>query len=82
MSALTSSRPTVRIATVTVTAARTETSTFHAPTRRPATRAKSGSWATANSSADEPSATAMTTTARADVTARSPVSTVVIDPKR
>ena len=49
ISALTSSRPTTRIATVTVTAAVTAISRFSARTGSPVTRANSSSWLTANS---------------------------------
>ena len=70
------------MATVTVTAASTETSRLYARTRRPATRANSGSWATANRRGASPTATVMTTTARTVVITRSLVLTVAIEPKR
>ncbi len=54
ISALTSSSPTVRIATVTVTAAITAISRFSSWTRSPVTRANSSSWHTANNCGPQP----------------------------
>src|SRR6266540_3849654 len=82
ISALTSSSPTVRIATVTVTAAITAISTLSARTGNPATRANSSSWQTANSCGASPTAVASTATASTTTTHRSVPETVVSEPNR
>ena len=82
ISAETSSSPTVRIATVMLTAASTAMSRFHARTRRPATRAKSWSLATANSWGDSPTATTSTTAVSAPVNHTSEAVIALREPKR
>ena len=80
ISALTSSRPTARMATVTVTAVVTASSRFSARTGRPETRAYSSSWQTANSHGRSPQrdrqhaapSTAITTRSAADVVSSEP----------
>src|SRR5690606_13300052 len=80
--ALTSSSPTTRIDTVTVSAATTATATFSVRTGRPDARANSSSWLTENSAARRPRPTRRITTLSTTVSARSGGVTVEIDPKR
>ena len=78
----TSSSPTVRIATVMVTAASTAMRMLYACTGTPLTRACSSSWHTANSWGESPMASAMTRTPSPPTSHRSPSETVVIEPNR
>lgn len=82
MSALTSSRPTTRMATVTVTAAVTAISRFRARTGRPVTRANSSSWLTAKSCRRSPTVTRITKAARIPIAVMSSVETVESEPNR
>ncbi len=80
--ALTSSSPTTRIATVTVTAAVTATSRLRKRTGSPCTRATSSSWQTANSSRPNTATTPRTPSDSATITARSPGLTLDSEPNR
>jgi hypothetical protein len=66
--ALTSSRPTTLMATVTVTAAPTATSRLRKRTGKPETRATSSSWHTANSSRANTATVTSTVTESATMT--------------
>ncbi len=82
MSALTSSSPTTRMATVTVTAAVTAVSRFSARTGSPVTRANSSSWLTANSWRRRSSVTATTKAASRQIAVTSLSETVDSEPNR
>src|SRR5699024_2701604 len=82
INALTSSSPTVRMATATVTAASTAIITLSTRTGRPVTLANSSSWHTANNCGANPVASTSTTSARIATTQRSVPDTVTIEPKR
>ena len=82
ISALTSSRPTTRIAMVTVRAAMVATSIDSSRTGSPLARANSSSWLTANSAVRRPTPTPSTRTASATVHHRSAVDTVEMEPNR
>src|SRR5690606_12337965 len=82
MSALTSSSPTTRIATVTVSADTTATTTLSAHTGSPDATANSSSWLTLNSACRRPTPTASTTADRTTVSQRSASDTVEIEPNR
>lgn len=82
ISAETRSRPTTRIATVTVTAAVTAVSRFSARTGSPVTRANSSSWLTANSWRRSPTVTRTTKAASTQIAVTSDSETVDRDPKR
>ena len=82
ISALMSSRPTIRIDTTTVTAVRTARAMLRARTGIPIARAYSSSLATANRRGRSSQVVRMTSTARTANTQRSEAFTVVIAPKR
>lgn len=82
ISALTSSRPTTRIATVTVTAAVTAISRFSTRTGSPDTRANSSSWLTANNCRRSPTVTSTTKAASTQIAMTSDSETVASEPKR
>ncbi len=82
MRALTSSSPTTRIDTVTVSAATTATAMFSVRTGRPDARANSSSWLTENSAARRPTPTSRITALRTTVRTRSDDVTVEIEPNR
>src|SRR5690606_34979787 len=69
--ALTSRTPTTRIASVTVSAATTAIVTLSTRTGRPAARANSSSWHTANRAARSPTPTPRTSTESATVSTTS-----------
>ncbi len=80
--ALTSSSPTTRMATVTVTAAVTAISRFSTRTGSPVTRANSSSWLTANSCRRSPTVTSSTNAASRAIAVMSSEETVDSEPKR
>src|ERR1700730_1214384 len=80
--ALTSSRPTARMATVTVTAVITASSRFSARTGRPDTLAYSSSWQIANSHGRRNNVIARTIPPSTDITIRSDGDVVNGDPNR
>ncbi len=82
MSALTSSRPTTRIATDTVTAAVTAVSRFRNRTGRPVTRANSSSWLTAKSCRRRPTVTSTTNAASTQIAVTSDGETVVRESRK
>ena len=82
ISALTRSRPTTRIAMVTVRAAIVAMSIDRNRTGSPLARANSSSWLTANRAVRRPRPTPSTRAASATVHHRSVVETVEIEPNR
>lgn len=82
ISALTSSSPTTRMATVTVTAAVTATSRLSSRTGRPVTWANSSSWETANNCRRRPTVTSTTKPASRQIAVMSCGETVVMEPNR
>ena len=82
ISALTSSSPTTRIATTTVSAAVTAISRLRKRTGRPLALATSSSWQSTNSSRPKTATTPSTATASTPMIHRSCVVTLLIEPNR